>query len=159
MMLLFTAFFGRIAHIQPGVPYPLFALAGLVPWVYFANAVSVSGNSLVSNTHLITKVYFPRILMPAAAVLAGLVEFALAFALLGGVTWYYGVSVTPRILILPVLIALTTLCALGGFIRWTEKWFRRARVARFHVPMLKVVFPLRFRGFSRSELSDIVSMV
>jgi ABC-type polysaccharide/polyol phosphate export systems, permease component len=135
MMLLFSAFFGRIAPINSAVPYPLFALAGLVPWLYFANAVGVSGNSLVSNTHLITKVYFPRILMPMAAVLAGLVELALAFLLLGGMLWYYGVPLTTRILMLPVLIVLTTLCALGTGM-WMSALNVKYRDVRFALPFI-----------------------
>ena len=74
-MLIFTLFFGRLAGIKSdGVPYPLFAYAGLLPWTFFSNAITNSGNSLVGNANLITKVYFPRILIPAAAVMAGLVE-------------------------------------------------------------------------------------
>ena len=139
MMLIFTVFFGRIARIDSSVPYPLFALAGLVPWIYFANAVASSSNSLVANTHLITKVYFPRILMPAAAVLAGLVEFALAFLLLGALTWYYGVPLTMRILMLPVLVVLTTFCALGTGL-WMSALNVKYRDVRFALPFVLQVW-------------------
>ena len=85
MMLIFTIFFGRLAGVgSDGVPYPLFALAGLVPWTFFANSVTASSNSLVGSANLITKVYFPRLIVPAAAMLAGLVDFVLAFLLLAG---------------------------------------------------------------------------
>ena len=80
MMIIFTIFFGRLAAVDSaGVPYPLFALAGLVPWTFFSNAITASGNSLVGSANLITKVYFPRLIVPAAAMLAGLVDFVLAF--------------------------------------------------------------------------------
>ena len=83
MMIIFTIFFGRLAGVDSaGIPYPLFALAGLVPWTFFANSITASGNSLVGSANLITKVYFPRLIVPAAAMLAGLVDFVLAFLLL-----------------------------------------------------------------------------
>ena len=113
MMLIFTLVFGRLAGGSGTVPYPLFAMAGLVPWTFFANAVTNSGNSLVNNVHLVTKVYFPRVIMPAAAVLSGLVDLVLAMFLLGGMMLYYGIGLTTHILMLPVLFALTTLCALS----------------------------------------------
>src|SRR5215204_5989771 len=73
-MLIFTLFFGKLARIpSDGIPYPLFAYAGLLPWTFFSNAITNSGNSLITNTNLITKVYFPRMIIPAAAVGAGLV--------------------------------------------------------------------------------------
>jgi lipopolysaccharide transport system permease protein len=115
LMLIFTLFFGRVAGLAPGgVPYPLFAFTGLVPWTFFANAVTNSGNSLVGNANLITKVYFPRLLVPMAAVAAGLVDFALSFALLVVLMFYYGVNLTWHIAMLPALVVLTTLCATGA---------------------------------------------
>src|SRR6476661_4163469 len=95
MMLIFTIFFGRIAGVaSAGIPYPLFALAGLVPWTFFANAITASGNSLVGSANLITKVYFPRLIVPAAAMMAGLVDFLLAFLLLCFLMVYYHVTLT-----------------------------------------------------------------
>jgi lipopolysaccharide transport system permease protein len=114
LMVVFTLFYGRLAAIDTGaVPYPLFALAGLVLWTFFSTAVTGSGNSVVNNAHLITKVYFPRMLVPAAAVGACAVDFLLAFLLLVGMTAYYGVTPTPRLLMLPPLFLMTTLFALG----------------------------------------------
>src|SRR5450759_1871434 len=79
-MLIFTLFFGKLAGMPSGgVPYPLFAYAGLLPWTFFSNAVTNSGNSLVGSANLITKVYFPRMIVPGAAVGAGLVDFAIGF--------------------------------------------------------------------------------
>lgn len=114
LMLIFNFFFARMAGITSGtVPYPLFVFAGLLPWTFFANAVANSGNSLVGSTNLITKIYFPRIFIPAAAVAAGLVDFCIAFTLLIALMFYYGVGVHASLLLLPVLIILTTLLALG----------------------------------------------
>lgn len=114
LMLIFNFFFARLAGISSGtVPYPLFAYAGLLPWTFFANAIANSGNSLVGSTNLITKVYFPRMIIPAAAVGAGLVDFAIAFVLLVGLMVYYRVSLNLSIVVLPILIVLTALLALG----------------------------------------------
>lgn len=113
-MLIFTLFFGRLARIPSnGIPYPLFAYAGLLPWTFFSNAISNGGMSLVGNATLITKVYFPRMLIPAAAVGAGLVDFMMACVVLGVLMVYYHVSVTWSFLMLPVLILGTTMLALG----------------------------------------------
>jgi lipopolysaccharide transport system permease protein len=134
MMLIFTLVFGRLG-VSTGVPYPLFALAGLVPWTFFANAVASSGNSLVSNVHLVTKVYFPRVIMPAAAVLSGIIDLALAVLLLGGMMFYYGVRITPHILMLPVLFALTTLCAISTGM-WMSALNVKYRDVRFALPFV-----------------------
>ncbi|HEY9405263.1 MAG TPA: ABC transporter permease [Pyrinomonadaceae bacterium] len=113
-MLIFSFIFGRLAGIKTdGIPYPLFAYAGLLSWTFFANAVTSSGNSLVGSANLITKVYFPRLLIPVAAVIAGLVDFAIAFVLLAVLMVYYRVELTWQILMLPVLMSLTTLLAVG----------------------------------------------
>jgi len=96
-----------------GVPYPLFALAGLVPWMYFANAVTMASNSLITSANLITKVYFPRVIIPAGAVLAGLVDFGIGFLLLLGLMLYYGAPITGGILMVPVMLVLLTLLAFG----------------------------------------------
>jgi lipopolysaccharide transport system permease protein len=112
LMLIFTFFVARLGGIKTGgVPYPLFAFAGLLPWLFFANAVTNSGNSLVASTNLITKVYFPRLIIPAAAVAAGLVDFAIAFISLIGVMLYYRVAFQASMLFLPGLIALIALLA------------------------------------------------
>src|SRR3989442_15788856 len=106
-MLLFSLFFGKLAHVpSDGVPYPIFAYAGLLPWTFFSNAVTNSGNSLVGSSNLITKVYFPRMIIPGAAVGAGLVDFAIAFIILIVLMIYYGVALTWSIVMLPVLIIL-----------------------------------------------------
>src|SRR5678816_1585633 len=93
MMVIFTIFFGRLAGVDSsGIPYPLYAFAGLVPWTFFSNALTAASNSLVGSANLITKVYFPRLIVPAAALLAGLVDFMLAFVLLVVMMIYYRVT-------------------------------------------------------------------
>ena len=136
MMLIFTIFFGRLAGVgSSGIPYPLFALAGLVPWTFFANAITASGNSLVGSAHLITKVYFPRLIVPAAAMLAGLVDFLLAFLLLCLLMIYYRVALTVQILFLPVLVLLTALFSLGVG-TWMSALNVKYRDVRFALPFL-----------------------
>lgn len=136
MMLIFTIFFGRLAGVaSAGIPYPLFALAGLVPWTFFANAITASGNSLVGSANLITKVYFPRLIVPAAAMLAGLVDFLLAFGLLVILMFYYHVGITIQVLFLPVLILLTALFSLGVG-TWMSALNVKYRDVRFALPFL-----------------------
>lgn len=113
-MLIFTLFFGKLAGIpSDGVPYPLFAFAALLPWTFFSNAVTNSGNSLVGSANLITKVYFPRLIIPAAAVLAGLVDFVVALALLAAMMIWYGVVPSIGVVLLPALLLLLTMLTLG----------------------------------------------
>src|ERR1700741_2443318 len=108
MMLIFTIFFGRLAGVaSAGIPYPLFALAGVVPLTFFANTITARGNSLVGSANLITKVYFPRLIVPAAAMLAGLVDFLLAFLMLVLLMVYYRVFFSWLILMIPILVLLT----------------------------------------------------
>lgn len=135
-MLLFTLFFGKLGNIpSDGVPYPIFAYAGLLPWMFFSNAVTNSGNSLVGNPNLITKVYFPRMIIPTAAVGAGLVDFAIAFVILLGLMIYYHVPLTLRVMILPWCIALTALLALGVGM-WISAINVKYRDVRYAVPFL-----------------------
>jgi lipopolysaccharide transport system permease protein len=114
MMLVFSLFFGRLAKVpSDGIPYPVFAFCALIPWQLFANALTESSNSLVGNQNLITKVYFPRLVIPIAAVLSGLVDFAIAFAILVGMMLYFGLVPDWSILVLPGFIALAVLTALA----------------------------------------------
>ena len=113
-MLLFTLFFNKFAGLKSeDMPYPLFAYTGLLLWTFFSNAVINSTNSLVNNTNLITKVYFPRLFIPAAATGAGLVDFFIASVILVGLAFYYGVALTWSLFLLPVFVVLTLLLALG----------------------------------------------
>lgn len=113
-MFIFTLVFSKLAGMPSGdVPYQAFVYAGLVPWIFFSNAVMNSAASLIGNANLITKVYFPRMIIPSAAVGAGLVDFAIAFVLLFAMMAWYGYRVTFSLLMLPALVLLTTLLALG----------------------------------------------
>ncbi len=114
-MLAFTVFFNRLGGFRSeGMPYPLFAYSGLLLWTFFSNAVIYGTNSLVQNSNLVTKVYFPRMFIPAAAVAAGLVDLAVASVVLFALALYYGVALTWSLLLLPVFVALTVLLALGA---------------------------------------------
>jgi lipopolysaccharide transport system permease protein len=136
MMIVFTLFFGKLAGVDSkGIPYALFALAGLVPWTFFANSITTSGNSLVGSTNLITKVYFPRLLVPTAAVAAGLVDFLIAFLTLVVAMFYYRVGLTLNILMLPILVMLTTLFALAVGM-WMSALNVKYRDVRFALPFL-----------------------
>ena len=136
MMVIFTIFFGRLAGVaSAGIPYPLFALAGLVPWTFFSNAITASSNSLVGSANLITKVYFPRLIVPAAAMLAGLVDFVLSFVLLAAMMIYYRVGLTSHMLFLPVLILLTMVFALGVG-TWMSALNVKYRDVRFALPFI-----------------------
>ena len=114
MMLVFSLFFGRLAKIpSDGIPYPIFTFCALLPWQLFAHALTESSNSLVANERLITKVYFPRLVVPIAAVLGGLVDFGVAFAILLVMMFYYGIVPTWAIVTLPGFILLAVMTALG----------------------------------------------
>lgn len=113
-MIVFSLFFGRLAGMpSDGVPYPIFAFAGLLPWTFFSNAVNNSGNSLVGNSNLITKVYFPRMIIPMATVAAGLIDFGVAFGMLVVLMLVYGIGLSINLLMVPVLVILTALLAIG----------------------------------------------
>lgn len=112
--LVFTLFLGKLAGVPSnGVPYPLFVFAGLSLWTFFSGALSSASNSLVGNAHLITKVYFPRMIIPGAALGARLVDFAISFVVLVGLMIYYDITVTWSILVFPLFVALIVLLALG----------------------------------------------
>ena len=113
-MVVFSLFFGKLAKIpSDGLPYPIFAYAALVPWMFFAYGLSQSANSLVGNANLITKVYFPRLVVPISAVLGGGVDFVLAFAVLLGMMLFYGIVPTANVVWLPALLVLAFVTALG----------------------------------------------
>ncbi len=114
LMLVVTLVFNRFARLDAGsLPYPLFAYSGLLIWTFFAGGVTNGTNSLVSNSNLITKVYFPRMFIPAAAVGAGLFDLGIASVLLVVLAAYYGVALSWGLLMLPVFVLMATLLALG----------------------------------------------
>ncbi|HKA23009.1 MAG TPA: ABC transporter permease [Blastocatellia bacterium] len=135
-MIIFTYFFGKLARVPTeGLPYPIFFYTGLLLWTFFSNAVNSGANSLIGNSNLITKVYFPRLIIPSAAVGAGLLDFAIASLLLIGLLIYYNFQVTLGYLMLLPLIALTTLLALGVGI-WFSALNVRYRDVRYALPFL-----------------------
>ena len=135
-MLIFTLFFGKLAGMpSDGIPYPIFAYAGLLPWTFFSNAVTNSGNSLVGNSNLITKIYFPRMIIPMASVASGLLDFVIAFGLLVVLMFYYGVGLSINLLMLPVLLVLTSLLATGVGM-WMSALNVKYRDVRYALPFL-----------------------
>ena len=135
-MVVFSLFFGRLGRMpSDNVPYPIFAYAALVPWTFFANGLSESSNSLVGSANLIKKVYFPRLAVPVAAVLAGLVDFAVAFVVLVGMMLYYGVQPTAHVLWLPLFLLLALATALGAGL-WLSALNVQFRDVRYVVPFV-----------------------
>ena len=135
-MLVFSIFFGRLAKVpSDGIPYPIFAFTALLPWQLFAYALSESANSLVGSQNLITKVYFPRLVIPIAAVLAGLVDFGIALLILLAMMWYYAIVPTGAIVLLPlfILLAIATALAVG---LWLSSLNVKFRDVRYTIPFL-----------------------
>lgn len=113
-MVVFSLFLGRLGNMSSGgVPYPLFVFAGLLPWTFFATAVSQAGGSVVGNQNLVTKVYFPRLFIPMGAVAAALVDLAVAFGILVVMMFYYSTTPGWSLLLVPLLVAGLTIAALG----------------------------------------------
>lgn len=114
MMVVFTLFFGKLAKIpSDGIPYPIFSYTAMVAWTYFATSIADSANSLVGEANLISKVYFPRIIVPLSPVLAGLLDFCIAFIVLIGMMVYYNIYPNIMSIFLPVLVLLMVLTASG----------------------------------------------
>ncbi len=136
MMLVFTIFFGHLVGVpSDGLPYPIFAYTALLPWQLFSRALTDASTSLVVNERLITKVYFPRLLIPVSAVLASLVDFAIAFVLLLGMMVFYGIVPTGSVLMLPLFVLLALMTALGiGF--WLSALNAQYRDVRYTLPFL-----------------------
>jgi len=133
---IFTIFFGRLARIpSDGVPYPVFAMVALVPWQFFANALTQSSNSLVASQNLITKVYFPRLVIPLGTVIAGLVDFFFAFVVLIGMMFYYGIKPGASIFVLPLYVLLAILSALAAGL-WLSALNVQFRDVKHTVPFL-----------------------
>jgi lipopolysaccharide transport system permease protein len=136
-MIVMSIFFGRLAKIpSDGIPYPIFNYAGLLPWLFFANGMSRSANSVVGSASLIKKVYFPRLIVPIAGVLGGIPDFLLSFLVLIGMMIYYGLYPTGvSILLLPVLLLLATITSLGVGL-WFSALNAQYRDIRYIVPFL-----------------------
>jgi lipopolysaccharide transport system permease protein len=135
-MLVFTLFFGRLAKLpSQGLPYPVFYFAALVPWTYFAYALQMTTNVVVDNQRLITKVYFPRLILPISSALSGLVDFAIGFVVLAIFTVAYGIRPSLAALWLPVLLILAVFTALGVGL-WLSALNALYRDVRYVVPFL-----------------------
>jgi len=150
--VIFTVLFNRVAKIDAGggVPYSLFVMVALVPWSFFAAGVSASGNSLIGSSHLISKVYFPRVIVPAASVLSGFVDMAVTLALVIVMSLVYRAGVPPQVIFLPVAILICALFAFGIGM-WLSALNVEYRDIRVIIPFLlqlwmyatPVVYPLR----------------
>jgi lipopolysaccharide transport system permease protein len=135
-MVIFSVFFGRLANVpSDDLPYPLFSYAALVPWTFFANGLTQAPNSLVMNADMVKKIYFPRLLMPAATILAGVVDSILAFVVLLGMMLAFGYLPTSNVLWLPLLLLLALVTALGVGI-WLTALNVQFRDVRYAVPFL-----------------------
>lgn len=136
-MLVFSIFFGRLVRVPTdnGIPYPIFVYSALVGWTLFAYILSHSSNSLVENAGLVTKVYFPRIVMPLSCVVTGAVDFSIAFAVLIGMMLFYRIDVTIALVALPVFVLLTIIAALGAGL-WLSALNVQYRDVRHIVPFL-----------------------
>jgi lipopolysaccharide transport system permease protein len=135
-MVVFSLFFGWLAKMpSEGVPYPIFTYSALVPWMYFANALAQSSNSLVLDERMITKVYFPRLIIPMSSVMAGLLDFVIAFVVLVGMMLFYGITPTGAIWTLPLFVLLAAATALGVGL-WLSALNVQYRDVRYAVPFL-----------------------
>jgi lipopolysaccharide transport system permease protein len=135
-MVVFSLFFGKLAKVpSDGIPYPIFSYAALVPWTFFAQGLNQASNSLVSQAGLIKKVYFPRLAIPIARVLAGTVDFVLAFIVLLGMMLAYGIVPTVNALWLPFLLLLALITSLGTAL-WLSAMNVQFRDVSYIVPFI-----------------------
>ncbi|MEO8034491.1 MAG: ABC transporter permease [Acidobacteriota bacterium] len=140
MMAIFSVVFGRFAGLpSDGVPYPLFALCALLPWNYFARSLTDSSNSLVGSSNLVTKIYFPRLILPLSKVFSGLIDFGISFFLLVGVMVWYQVAPTWNVMMLPVFMAMSVLTSLAAGL-WLTALNVEYRDVSFVVPFLVQVW-------------------
>jgi lipopolysaccharide transport system permease protein len=135
-MVVFSLFFGKLAQVpSDGIPYPIFSYTALLPWTFFANGLNQASNSLVGSANLITKVYFPRLVIPISGVMSGLLDFAIAFIVLLGLMLYYDILVTVSVLLLPLFLVLALATALGVAL-WLSAFNVQYRDVRYTVPFL-----------------------
>jgi lipopolysaccharide transport system permease protein len=139
-MIVFTVVFGRLAKVpSDGLPYPIFAFAGLLPWQMFAFALTESTNSLVASQAVITKVYFPRLIVPLAAIAVAVLDFGIAFTVLVAMMVWYGVGLRPEVAFLPLFLGLTILTAMAAGL-WLSALNARYRDVRYAVPFLTQIW-------------------
>jgi lipopolysaccharide transport system permease protein len=135
-MVVFSLFFGKLAQVpSDGIPYPIFSYSALVPWTFFANGLLQASNTLVNNANMVKKIYFPRLIMPVSSVLAGVVDFVLAFLVLLMMMFYFRIYPTVNIVWLPLFLLLALITALGtGF--WFSAMNAQFRDIRYIVPFV-----------------------
>jgi lipopolysaccharide transport system permease protein len=139
-MVIFSVIFGRLANIpSDGIPYPVFSYAGLLPWQLFARSISDATSSLVTNQNMVTKVYFPRLILPMSTSLSGLVDFGIALLILFGLMVFYAIVPTWRILLIPVLVVFTLMASMSVSF-WLSALAVRYRDIRFITPFLVQVW-------------------
>ena len=135
-MVIFSLFFGRLAKVpSDGLPYPIFSYAALVPWIFFATALTQASNSLVLSANMVKKIYFPRLTLPIATVLAGVVDFVLAFMVLLGMMLFYGLLPTINVLWLPFFLLLALITSLGVSL-WLSAMNVQFRDVQYTIPFL-----------------------
>lgn len=135
-MVVFSIIFGKLANLPSnGIPYPIFSYAALLPWQLFSRALSDASGSLVNNQAFVTKIYFPRLFLPASSILSGLVDFLIALVVLFGMTWYYDIPLTINILVLPALVALTLITCMAVAM-WLAALNVKYRDVRYALPFL-----------------------
>jgi lipopolysaccharide transport system permease protein len=153
-MLLFTLALGKIARLpSEGIPYPLFTFAALLPWEFFSTGVMRSSESLVTYEHIITKVYFPRIIIPASEVFGGLLDFAVSLLLLLGMTLAYGFPLTPRLLAIPVFVVLALLLSLAMGLLFSGLHARYRDTSRFLVYLIQFLLYATPVAYSQTVIS------
>jgi lipopolysaccharide transport system permease protein len=153
--LVFTLVFGRIAKLPSGdIPYALLVLSGMAPWFYFSSSVAECGNSLVANSSLITKVYFPRLVVPLSAVIANLIDFAITCVMLAILLAIYGVGLSWSLLLLPVILVALVLLSVGIGL-WISAINAKYRDVQFILPFM-ITFGLYLSpvGFASSVVPD-----
>lgn len=154
-MIVFTVVFSKLAKLpSDGIPYPVMVYCGMIPWQFFSNALSESSNSLIDNSNLLTKVYFPRIIVPASSVVVSLVDFAISLVILGGLMLWYGLVPDWRICLLPFFLLQALIFAFGTGL-WVSALNVQYRDFRYVIPFL-VQFGLYVSpvGFSSSIVPE-----
>ena len=135
-MVVFTVIFGKLAKLPDGgIPYPVLTFAALLPWQFFANAMTHSSDSVVANTNMISKIYFPRLIIPTSAVISGTIDFIIAFMIFVGLLFWYQVFPTINVLFLPLFLLLAALAALGIGL-WLSALNVAYRDVKYTVPFL-----------------------
>ena len=135
-MVIFSLFFGRLAKVpSDGLPYPIFSYAALVPWSFFATALTTASGSLVASANMVKKIYFPRLTLPISTVLGGVVDFVLAFVVLMGMMFFYGLTPTINIIWLPVFLLLALITSLGISL-WLSAMNVQFRDVHYTIPFI-----------------------